>query len=144
MTELVMLFLRYPAWAGEQAVTAAKRESPQFVPSVPQVELACEEAVKSTRNFVETQQVRDLRTRRQLEERAEIERQNELETPEHRRAVVAKLWPSGLLPEHNITNEIGAIPADPKKPGFRQFSADDLKKLYPLPADRPTEAEAAE
>ena len=46
ITELVAVLRRYPKWVGDQAITDAKRASPTFVPSVPQVENACREAVR--------------------------------------------------------------------------------------------------
>ena len=93
MAELVVLFLKYPQWVGEQAIVDAKRASPQFVPSVPLVEKAAEEAFGQTRTAVTYGEEWDRRSRRQLEERAAIAQADKAEDPEYRRQVIARLWP---------------------------------------------------
>ena len=130
MAELVVLFLKYPQWVGEKAIVEAKRASPQFVPSVPLVEKAAEEAFGQIRQATTYGDNWDERSRRQLQERAVIEQANKEEDPEQRRVVLARLWPSALDEPRSTMSEIGNIPNPPKE-GFRQFSADDLKKIYP-------------
>ena len=133
MTELVLEFLKYPLWVGERAVIETKRKSPQFVPSVPLVGQSCEEIVGQTRAALTFGEQWDRRAKMQLDEREEIDRNQAAETPEYRRAVVARLWPSGLLREPRaLVNNPGSIP-ERARDGFRQFSEDDLRKLYPQP-----------
>lgn len=132
MAELVAVFVKYPQWVGEQAVVDAKRESPQYVPSVPLVERSCEQAVGQTREAVTYAQNWEHQSRLQLEERRRIEEPEE--SAEYRRDVVARVWPRGLAETRSTTRDIGTIPNSPKE-GFRQFSADDLKKIYPKAAE---------
>jgi hypothetical protein len=142
MTELVLVFLKYPLWVGERAVVETKKKSPQFVPSVPLVEQSCEEIVADTRTALTYGEQWDQRARLQLEERAQIERAQAEESPEYRREVVARLWPSGLINrDRDMTRKVpDALPLT--KGEFRQFSAEDLRKLYP-PKDGPEEPPAA-
>jgi hypothetical protein len=130
MTELVMVFLKYPQWVGEDAVTAAKRESPIYVPSVPLVEKSCEEAVVQTREAFTYAEEWERQTQRQLQDRRQMQELEKQEPLEHRRAVVARLWPRALDEPKGTTCDIGAIPNPPKQ-GFRQFSEADLRKAYP-------------
>lgn len=122
MAELVVLFLKYPQWVGEQAIVDAKRASPQFVPSVPLVEQAAEEAFGQTRHALTYGEEWDERSRRQLQERAAIERAEKEEDPEYRRQVIARLWPRAL--EKKDEREI----TETKK--FRQFTQEELTAIY--------------
>ncbi len=133
MTELVVAFLKYPQWVGEQAVVDAKRASPIYVPSVPLVEKSCEDAIVQTRQAFTYAQQWERQTQLQLEERKAIDYAAEQEPLEQRRAVVARLWPRALDEPRGTTRDIGAI-QNPPKQGFRQFSADDLRAIYPSKA----------
>lgn len=130
MTELVLVFLKYPQWVGEQAVTDAKRASPIYVPSVPTVEKACEDAIVQTREAFTYAQQWERQTQLQLEQRRRVEEDDQREPLEHRRAVVARLWPQGLDQKRGGTQHIGPIPDSGSKPGFRQFTEDELKAIY--------------
>jgi hypothetical protein len=86
--ELVLMFIRYPEWVGEQAVVVARQTCPKFVPSVAEVEAACEAVFSQTRIAMTYAQQWDARSAEQLEERAAIEAEEVAEPPEQR-AVVA-------------------------------------------------------
>ena len=91
MTELVVAFLKYPQWVGEQAVVDAKRASPIYVPSVPLVEKSCEDAIVQTREAFTYAQQWEQQSRLQLQERHEIDQAATEESAEHRAAVVARI-----------------------------------------------------
>ena len=91
MTELTLMLLKYPPSIGEQAIIEARRKSPQFIPSVPQVEEACEALFKDTRSAITWAQAWDKRSIEQLAERAQIEQAEREESPEYRRQVVDRI-----------------------------------------------------
>ena len=65
----------------------------------------------------------DLKSGEQLRERERIERENSNESAEHRRAVVARLWPralEGTGPKREIKDDLG----------FRRFTDDELRAAY--------------
>ena len=73
MTELMALFVRYPAWVGEQGIVGAKKESPKFIPAVPEVEKACERAFGEIRWRATYADEWNARSKVQLEERAQFQ-----------------------------------------------------------------------
>ena len=129
--ELVGTLQKYPAWVGEQAIDKAKKASPQYVPSVPMVDVACTEVVTEMREAMDRRHKQNAAINSQLAERALIEDFNNQESPEHRRSVVERLWPRALMGAKK-EREV-------KDTGFCRFSNEDLEKLY-----RRNEGEAAE
>lgn len=123
--QMVETFLKFPAWVGEQALTEATRASPQFVPSVPSVELACEAVVKQTRDAMDFASQWEHRTQRQLEERRQVDSENSTESLEYRREVVRRLWPQALIDPGKRLD----LPPKSAEP-FRQFTKADLESIY--------------
>lgn len=132
MTELLALFLNYPAWAAEKAIGLAKRESPKFVPSVPAVEVACEQV------FGETRQTRtwvddwNARTQLQLEERRQIE-----EAPRPKAEVVAKIRADMLAAGMPILGDrLDSVKFTPEAVKERlKISDEEWAKIPDLPED---------
>lgn len=111
MAELLALFLRYPLWAGEQGIHEAKRESPKFIPSVPEVEKACEALVKSQRRTLSYSEQWNEQTRLQLKERLQIAESNQSHRPEFMQRMRDELAAAGMpilgdkMPSVEFTDE---------------------------------------
>jgi len=74
---MIALLEHYSNWVGEKAIDAAKKDSPKFVPSVPEVGKACEAIIGQTRGTITWAQDWDRRARQQLEDRRKLEEQKE-------------------------------------------------------------------
>lgn len=89
VAELVTVLTGYPLDIGAEAIEKCKKESPKFIPTVPEVSIACETLVKSLRDASTYAQQWEEQSRRQLLERKAVE--NTSEPIEHRRRVVDRL-----------------------------------------------------
>jgi hypothetical protein len=104
-------------------VTGIQRHC-KFPPSIAE----CVEFLDNLKRRAEFPSQWDERSRKQIEERAEFERNHKTETPEHRRAVVERLVAEmrgrGFQFADNTT--------EPTKT-FRQYTADELEAMYGRP-----------
>jgi len=71
--ELIAALTRYPVWVGERAILEARRGSPKFVPSVAEVEGACEAIFAPARHSHDYATEWNTRAALQLAERHERE-----------------------------------------------------------------------
>lgn len=88
---MMVALLKYPLWVGEEAIGAAKKESPLFVPSVPLLESMCEKIVSQTREALTYAQDWEHRSQLQLQRRKEIEEEEKREPLEYRRAAAERI-----------------------------------------------------
>src|SRR5215831_1754971 len=89
IAELVTALTRYPLEIGEKAIEKAKLESPKFVPTVPELRIACDALVKSQRDTWTYGQQWEEQSRKQLREREAAEAATE--PIEHRRRVADRI-----------------------------------------------------
>ena len=89
IAELVTALTRYPLEIGEKAIEKAKLESPKFVPTVPELRIACDALVKSQRDTWTYGQQWEEQSRKQLREREAAEAPTE--PIEHRWQVVDRI-----------------------------------------------------
>ena len=118
VAELATVLSRYSEGAAVAGLERAMLASPNFPPPVPLVQTHCDELIASSRQAFDFARQWEEQSRKQLQERAEIEAHPE--SPEHRRAVVERIMDEFSGP-HRVET----------KPQWQQFSADDLLKKYP-------------
>jgi hypothetical protein len=73
VAELVTVLTGYPLDIGAEAIEKAKKESPKFIPTVPELRIACETLVKSKRDAWTYARQWEEQSRRQLREREAAE-----------------------------------------------------------------------
>lgn len=74
MSELMATLLQYPFGVGERGLNAACKESPQFIPNIPQIVVECDKLFGRTREASTYAREWQARTAAQLGEREEFER----------------------------------------------------------------------
>lgn len=89
IAEIVSILIGYPRAVGEAAIKHAGLESPKYLPSAPEIAVACQHVTAPT--VIDRMSSWELRSQWQLAERAEIDAKRNAETPEQRRAVVEKI-----------------------------------------------------
>src|SRR5262249_32490528 len=89
VAELVTVLTGYPLDVGAEAIEKAKKESPKFIPTVPEVAVACEALIKSQRAARTYAQQWEEQSRRQLCEREAAEAATE--PREHRSRVADRI-----------------------------------------------------
>jgi hypothetical protein len=87
---MVEVLMKYPPSIGEQAIMKAAKASPDRLPSVPGLMVACEDLFADTRDAITYAQQWDLRSKQQLQERDEIKQTKE-GTEESRRQAVERI-----------------------------------------------------
>ena len=75
--ELITVLMKYPPSVSEYGITEARRSSPQFIPSIGQIEEACEQYAGRVTPHITWSEEWDDRSQRQLAEREEFERKSE-------------------------------------------------------------------
>jgi hypothetical protein len=89
VAELVTVLTGYPLDIGAEAIQEAQKESPKFIPTVPEVGIACEALGKSQRDAWTYAQQWEEQSRRQLRERDAAEAA--AEPIAHRRQVADRI-----------------------------------------------------
>jgi hypothetical protein len=124
--ELIVTLMRYPASVAEYGINAARKASPQYIPSIPQIENACEQYLKDTTKTLTYASEWNHRAKEQLAERQEID--EKAEPVEYRKQVAERIladYKSKLTPE----------PKPPAASTWRQFTAEELLAKYPPRTD---------
>jgi len=134
IAELVVVLMRYPPSVSEYGMTAARRASPQYIPSISQIEEACESYLKDqTRVSAYAADWQD-RANTQLEQREQYERENTTESAEYRRKAAERIladYKSKTTPETKSQLQT-----------WQRLSNDELMAKYaktdPSPNDEPS------